>query len=110
ATATPLTIVTRHHADFSTLFHKPIHRRIDRWHALTADRVWSPSEFIKGCMVRYEGVPPGRITVIPHGFDFESMRPRLDAEKRRALRESVAGDGGYLIGMVARLSIAKGHR
>lgn len=106
---TPLTILTRHHADFSTLFNKPIHRRIDRWHGLMCDKVWSPSVFIKQCMMRYEGIPDGRITVIPHGFDFQLMRPRLSTEERCALRETVGGDGNYLIGMVARLSVEKGH-
>jgi L-malate glycosyltransferase len=104
-----LTILTRHHANFSTLFDKPIHRKIDRWHALTADEVWSPSEFIRQCMVRHEGVPAGHITILPHGFDFELMKPQLGEAERRALRDEVGGDAHYLIGMVARLAIEKGH-
>jgi glycosyltransferase involved in cell wall biosynthesis len=106
---TPLTILTRHHADFTTLFNKPIHRRIDRWHATMADRIWSPSEFIKQCMVRYEGIPEDEVTVLPHGFDFELMKPRLNAEERRAFREEVGGDDNFLIGTVARLNVEKGH-
>ncbi len=106
---TPLTILTRHHADFTTIFHKPIHREIDRLHALTADRLWSPSEYIKQCMVRYERIPPERIAIVPHGFDFEIMKPRLDPERRRALRDSLGGDDKILIGTIARLSVEKGH-
>lgn len=106
---TPLTILTRHHADFTTLFNKPVHRRIDAWHASMADQLWSPSEFIKDCMVRYEGVPPARITVLWHGFDFELMKPRLSEDERRALREEVGGDDKFLIGTVARLNVEKGH-
>ncbi|HEV7842901.1 MAG TPA: glycosyltransferase [Pyrinomonadaceae bacterium] len=106
---TPLTILTRHHADFTTLFNKPIHRRIDRWHASMADEIWSPSEFIKQCMVRYEGVPEERITVLWHGFDFELMKPRLSDEEKRALREEAGGDANFLIGTLARLNVEKGH-
>lgn len=106
---TPLTILTRHHADFTTLFNKPIHRRIDRWHALFADQVWTPSEFIKGCMVRHEGVPAERITVLPLAFNFDAMKPSLDAERRRTLRDEMGGNDDYIIGMVGRLSVEKGH-
>jgi glycosyltransferase involved in cell wall biosynthesis len=106
---TPLTILTRHHADFTTLFNKPIHRRIDRWHALFADQIWTPSEFIKDCMVRHEGVPGERITVLPLAFNFDVMKPSLDAEKRRALRDEMGGNDDYIIGMVGRLSVEKGH-
>jgi glycosyltransferase involved in cell wall biosynthesis len=106
---TPLTILTRHHADFTTIFHKPVHREIDRLHALSADRLWSPSEYIKQCMVRYERIAPERIAVVPHGFDFSIMKPRLEQERRRALRESLGGDDKILIATIARLSVEKGH-
>lgn len=106
---TPLTILTRHHADFTTIFDKPIHREIDRLHALTADRVWAPSQYIRRCMLEYEHVPPERITVLAHGFDFELMRPRLDPARRRELRESLGGDDKILIGTIARLNVEKGH-
>jgi glycosyltransferase involved in cell wall biosynthesis len=74
-----------------------------------ADQLWSPSEFIKDCMVRYEGVPSERITVLWHGFDFELMKPRLSEDEKRALREEVGGDDKFLIGTVARLNVEKGH-
>ncbi len=106
---TPLTILTRHHADFTTLFNKPLYLKLDRWHAMMADHVWSPSEFIKGCLLRHERIPEERITILPHGFDFELMKPRLGAHERRALREEVGGDDKFLIGTVARLNVEKGH-
>lgn len=105
----PLSILTRHHADFTTIFHKPIHREIDRLHALTADRIWSPSEYIRQCMVRYERVPAERITILPHGFDFRLMQPRLDDAQKKALRDELGGDDKLIIATIARLSIEKGH-
>jgi glycosyltransferase involved in cell wall biosynthesis len=105
----PLVILTRHHANYTTLFNKPLHRRIDRWEALASDQVWSPSHYIKRCMVMHEGVPADHISVIPHGFDFDLIRPRLTTERRRALRDELGGDDRYLIGVIARLSVEKGH-
>src|SRR5262249_39141979 len=88
----PLSILTRHHADFTTIFNKPVHREIDRLHALVADRVWSPSEYIAQCMVRYERIPRQRIHILPHGFDFALMQPRLSLARKRALRDELGGD------------------
>jgi glycosyltransferase involved in cell wall biosynthesis len=105
----PLSILTRHHADFTTIFDKPIHRQIDRLHAFAADRLWSPSQYIKQCMVRYEKVPAERIAVLPHGFDFTLMQPRLDAARTKALREELGGDVKLIVATIARLSVEKGH-
>ena len=106
---TPFKVVTRHHSDFTTLYNKPIHRRLDRRMALAADRVLAASEAVRRAMVRYESVPEGRIEVGRYGYDFESLRPRLSGSRRRELRESLGGDANFLVGTVARLSIEKGH-
>jgi glycosyltransferase involved in cell wall biosynthesis len=106
---TPLRIVTRHHANFSTMFHKPVHRQIDRLHALFGHRVWTPSRFVKDCMVELEHVPPAHITILPYSFDFAALRPRLDGDARRRLRDQLGGDAQLLVGMVGRLSVEKEH-
>jgi glycosyltransferase involved in cell wall biosynthesis len=108
--ATPFTIVTRHHSDFTTVFNHPFHRRIDRWHALTADRVMAASEAVKRAMIQHEGVPEGRIGVARYGYDFDALSPRLSADERRSLREELGGDAHQIIGTVSRLSVEKGHR
>jgi glycosyltransferase involved in cell wall biosynthesis len=108
-TRVPLRIVTRHHSDFTTVFRRPLHRRIDRWHALAADHVMAASHAVKRAMVRYEGVPEARIAVTPYGYDFTALCPRLTPEARAGLREHLGGDGSRLIATVARLSVEKGH-
>lgn len=109
AARTPLKIVTRHHSDFTTIFRRPVHRRIDRWQALAADRVMAASQAVMQAMVRYESVPADRITVTYYGYEFDVLRPQLTEMERRTLRESAGGDENYLIGTVGRLSIEKGH-
>jgi glycosyltransferase involved in cell wall biosynthesis len=109
AAGTRLRVVTRHHSDFTTTFRKPIHRRVDRWHAMTSDRVMAASEAVKRAMVRYEGVPEDRIVVARYGYDFEALRPRLTPGERSRLRRSAGGGRRVLVGTVARLSVEKGH-
>jgi glycosyltransferase involved in cell wall biosynthesis len=109
AAGTPVRVATRHHSDFTTVFRKPIHRCIDRWHTLAADKVMAASEAVKRAMVRYEGVPEEKIIVARYGYDFRTLRPHLTPDERFGLRESLGGDRGFLIGTVARLSIEKGH-
>jgi glycosyltransferase involved in cell wall biosynthesis len=106
---TPLSILTRHHADATTVFNRPIHREIDRLHALTADRVWAPSQFIADCMVRYERVPREHIHVLPHGFDLAIMKPTLDATRKKLLRDELGGDDKIIIATIGRLTPEKGH-
>jgi glycosyltransferase involved in cell wall biosynthesis len=106
---TPLRIVTRHHSDFTTMFHRPFHRQIDRWHALAADHVMAASEAVKQAMVRHERVPEAKIVAAPYGYDFTILRPRLTPESRRELCRQLGGGDRLLIATVARLSIEKGH-
>jgi glycosyltransferase involved in cell wall biosynthesis len=107
---TQLKIVTRHHSDFTTVFRRPVHRRIDRYHAMTADRVMAASHAVKRAMLRYERVPEAKIAVTPYGYDFTNLRPRLTSSARGILREQMGGDDRVLVATVARLSIEKGHR
>jgi len=106
---TPVRIVTRHHSDFTTLFNKPIHRRIDRWQALIADKVMAASDAVKQSMIKYERVPEDRITVARYGYDFELLRPKFSSEQRVLKRNSLGGDDRLLVGTVSRMSIEKGH-
>lgn len=106
---TPARVVTRHHSDFTTLFQRPVHRFIDRCHAICADRVLAASRAVKKAMVRYERVPERRIVVTPYGYDFAALRPRLTPDSRRAVRDRLGGDDKILVASVARLSVEKGH-
>ncbi|HWB00550.1 MAG TPA: glycosyltransferase, partial [Pirellulales bacterium] len=107
---TGLTIVTRHHADFTTLYNRPIHRGIDRWQALTADHVMAASDAVKRAMMVYERVPEEKITVARYGYDFQSLHPHLSHDERVQLRDSLGGNSRYLIATISRLSIEKGHQ
>jgi glycosyltransferase involved in cell wall biosynthesis len=105
---TPVRIVTRHHSDFTTLFHKPLHRRLDRWQALYADHVIAASHAVKRAMMEYEGVPESRIAVAQYGYDFDLLCPSLDASERQSLRREFGADDRFLLMAVARLSVEKG--
>jgi glycosyltransferase involved in cell wall biosynthesis len=102
-------VVTRHHSDFTTLYHRPIHRQLDRLQAHWADRVLAASAAVERAMVRYEHVPPRKITVARYGYDFDRLAPRLTPAERRQLRDDLGGDDRVLVATIARLSPAKGH-
>jgi glycosyltransferase involved in cell wall biosynthesis len=108
AARTPLRIVTRHHSDFTTIFRRPVHRQIDRFHALFADHVMAASLAVKRAMTCHERVPASKIVVTPYGYDFTTLRPRLTPERRRDIRAQLGGDD-LLIVTTARLSVEKGH-
>ena len=104
-------IVTRHHSDFTTTFNRPWHRRLDRLQAMYADRVMAASAAVKRDMLQYERVADRKVTVARYGYDFDVLRPSLDAAARRALREDLCGDADRpLLLTVSRLSTSKGHR
>jgi glycosyltransferase involved in cell wall biosynthesis len=104
-------LVTRHHADFTTIFNKPVHRWLDRQQALRADLVLAASEAVRRSMIDLEGVPADHITVHRYGYEFDELRPRLTSEERQQLRQELGADAtGPLIAVIARLSIEKGHR
>jgi glycosyltransferase involved in cell wall biosynthesis len=106
----PIKIVTRHHSDFTTTFHHPLHRQADRLQAVWADRVLAASAAVKRDMIRYEHVPPSKITVARYGYDFGTLRPTLSAAQRQAIRSELADQGAIIVLTVARLSPSKGHK
>jgi glycosyltransferase involved in cell wall biosynthesis len=106
---TPVRIVSRHHADVTTVSNKPVHRWIDRRMALDADRVMAVSSAVVRAMTTYEGVPASHITVASYGYEFDELRPVLSVEERGALRASLGGDDRILLVTVGRLDPFKGH-
>jgi glycosyltransferase involved in cell wall biosynthesis len=110
AAGIPIKIVTRHHSDFTTTFHHPLHREADRLQALWADRVLAASAAVKRDMIRYERVPASKITVARYGYDFSVLRPTLSPEQRRTIRSELVGEDALIVATVARLSPCKGHR
>lgn len=107
---TPVKLVTRHHSDFTTTFHHPIHRRLDRLQAMWADRVLAASDAVKRDMIRYERVPADKITVARYGYDFDRLRPHLRCDERERLRAELGGTDRVIVATIARLSPSKGHQ
>jgi len=104
-------LVTRHHSDFTTLFHKPVHRWLDRQQAMRSDLVLAASEAVRRSMVDLEHVPRERIVVHRYGYEFDQLRPQLSSQARAAMRRDLGvDDEGPLLAVVARLSTSKGHR
>lgn len=106
---TPVKVVTRHHGDFTTLFRRPVHRRLDRLQTQWADHVFAASGAVRDAMVWHEHASPGKVSVTWYGYDFDVLRPRLSADARRRVRDAIGGDDRIIAVSVARLSPEKGH-
>lgn len=110
AARTRVRIVTRHHSDFTTEFHHPLHRQADRLQALWSDRVIAASDAVKRAMIDLEHVPSSKIAVARYAYDFNSLQPVLSGPERLALRRQLAGKDATILVTVARLYVSKGHR
>lgn len=99
----PRTVVTIH--DLGYLVHPESHpaqnrRMLDlstRWSARTATRLIAISETTKADLVRFYGVPPDRVDVVPHGVS-ESMKPAPEDEIAR-VRHELNLPGRYILAL-----------
>ena len=86
-----------------------LHRRLlNRLLTGERSRVIAVSEDVQRDLVKYDGIPQDRITVIHNGIDVSRVRSALSREQARA-RLGVAGET-IAVGCVARLEEQKGLR
>ncbi|MHB1567641.1 MAG: glycosyltransferase [Solirubrobacteraceae bacterium] len=102
----PLLIVTRHHHDQHWLLARPLHVRLDRLMAQTADRVIVPSAAVRGLMVTRERSDGSRIQVIRLGVDVDEFCPTPCGGQ--PVREEFGLRGSFVVGSVGRLDPGKG--
>lgn len=62
-----------------------------------ADIIVTISRFSKSEIIKYLGVSPDKIVVMPCGVDFELFRPGYDEEDIRAAKNKYGLKGGYLL-------------
>jgi len=102
-------VITRHHSDQHHIYKKPIHIKIDKFVARRADFVITVSKFGKRVMVEDEGIPEGKIGVIPVGINTERFIP-IDSHERDCLKRDLGLEGFFVIGTVGNLILRKAHR
>lgn len=84
-------------------------RTTDRWLMEFTDRVVALSRAHAGYLVRTEGIPPGKITLIENGIPLEEFGGDGE-EPQEALREELGfGAGDRVVIMVAALRPEKAH-
>ena len=85
------------------------HRRlINWWLSRHTDAILVGSEDIRRDVLRYDGVQPDLIEVIPNSVDLSRSLPLRGADAVRA--ELQLPPNAYVMGTVGRLEIQKGHR
>jgi glycosyltransferase involved in cell wall biosynthesis len=104
----PATVHTFHGHVLSGYFssrRERVFRRLERWLARTTSTVVAVSEEVRDDLVRFGVAPPGRIAIVPYGFDLDGLG---DEGRRAELRAGLgAGDGTFVVGWAGRLTPIK---
>lgn len=87
---------------------KILRRVLNGWLARRTPFILAGSEAIRDDIVRYDGVPPGKIRVVPYGVDVEKFDSVLSREEARG-KLGLPGDR-FLVGTVGRLEEQKGQK
>jgi glycosyltransferase involved in cell wall biosynthesis len=108
-------IVTRHHSDAIHRMPAGLKRStysvLERWVGRRARHLIAPSQRVRDILTRVEGVPAGKVSLIPYGqtperFDAIRRHDPLDVRRRLGLGPL---DSPLLV-CVSRLHPEKGHR
>ncbi len=103
----PVAVMTAHHSH-----ELPYHGRRLRWPERLCtgplcDHIIAPSRQVADTLVGEVGVPPGKLTVIHHGFDLAWLDPaRADGARARA---ELGLEGCVVFGAIGRLTALKNH-
>lgn len=107
------TVLTRHHSDAIHELPSAAKRRfylgLENYISRNSDHIIAPSRMVREYLVEREGVPDGKVSVIPYGQTTE----RFDAvtpEKIAAVRSELGMEGSLALVCVSRLYHRKGHR
>lgn len=105
----PVRLHTRHHAGpYPRHFRPPWGAWYDRWNNQLSTAIVAPSAAARRTLVDHDGVPPSKVVVIPHGFDLGAFTGVEEATVRRLRAKYDLGDGGPVVGVVARYERIKG--
>jgi glycosyltransferase involved in cell wall biosynthesis len=93
-------IYTRHTSNYHQEYH-PGGVRLDRWSNKMATDIISISQATDKTLIELEGVDPGKITRIPHGFDM-NVFSNVGEERIRNVKIRWDIAGGPVVGVIAR--------
>ena len=89
-------------------FRKGIAGRLDGLVSRKADALIAVSESLAGFLGKHEGIPAGRMTVIPNGIRIDDFAGHISREESRQ-RLNLPADAP-VVGIVGRLTHQKNHR
>ena len=101
-------ILTRHHIDEHKQVGSRIHFWLDKFSARAATQVVVCSVAAKNWLVKEEGIPDQKVTVINQGFYFENLTPSL-SEIEKAKVDLGFSEGKFNIICISRYSKTKGQ-
>lgn len=103
----PKRVYTRHHSTFHFDYH-PRMVKFDRIVNYMSTHIAAISENVKSVLVGREGVSPGKVFMVNHGFELE-LFSKTDNERIRELRNKYNPSGrSPVIGVISRFTHWKG--
>jgi glycosyltransferase involved in cell wall biosynthesis len=106
-------IVGRHYSDALYLLPSKIKSGIyiatEQLIYRDAKKIIVPSRYIHNSLVEKQNIPSEKIDVVWYGFDPEKYS-KVDFNEIKKIREEFQTNGKFVIGLVGRLGIEKGHR
>lgn len=103
---------TRHHSDAVHTLPSWSRRRfygsLERWINRSADHLIAPSRVVFEMLTQREGVPAGKVSLIPYGQTFERFGA-ISSHEIAAARRDLGMAGRFAVVCVSRLHPEKGH-
>lgn len=101
-------VQTRHYADYLVQYGNAVDRAADAWAARQCDHIVAVSEEAREQLVRREGVPAPRVSVVQNGVDIERIATADGRRGREILDATGVGRGPVLV-CAAALHPRKNH-
>ncbi|MBK7887568.1 MAG: glycosyltransferase family 4 protein [Bacteroidetes bacterium] len=100
-------IYTRHHATYNRIYY-PHMVKFDKFINTIATHIIAISNNVAEVLIKSENVPPSKVVVIPHGFEFENFI-HINKTSSALLREKYNNRGKRpVIGVISRFIELKG--
>ena len=105
----PVRLHTRHIAGpYPRSYRRRRDALFDRRNNWLSTAIVAPSELAKETLVKVDGVPPSKVTVIPHGFDMSAFARATESDAQRMRARYGMGNDAPIIGVVSRYLAIKG--
>ncbi len=104
----PARVLTRHYSNYHTRINRPLHVKLDQWCTALSHHVIAVSNETAEHLIRVEGAPRRKVSVIHNGLDFERVKASGPDARARVRGELALGEVFTFL-IAGRLHPEKGY-